>query len=145
MARVMAPERHRMERGVATASEAGATPLSLWRPLAFCARTAQTSAGGSEIVRSGAIKFEGKSDTSVQAVTFLEGVEPHVEVDDAKVAVVEALRAGVAPPLFAPSLGVVGTENARGMQVEELTDRSPHARTAFPPAVERRGGLLCRC
>ena len=94
--------------------------------------------------RSNAIKFEGMGGVRALAATFLESVQPRIEAVDVKVAVSEALR-GIAPPLTPPSSGVVGIGNVRGMQVEELTDRSRHAQTTFSVAVSTQGAAPCRC
>ena len=76
---------------------------------------------------------------------FLEGVEPHMEAVDVKVAATEALRAGIAPSLTLPSSGVVDAGNTRGMQVKELTNRRRCARTTFPVVGSVEVGPLCRC
>ena len=81
--------------------------------------------------RAGASNFEGEGGVSVRAAAFLEGVAPRVDVVDAEAAATEALRDGIAPPLLAPWPGVACTGFARGTELEELTDRYCHARTAL--------------
>ena len=148
----MATEQHRKERGVAPASDAVAAPRSLLQrpqsPRAGAAPAEAFAAIGVEEslhLRSGAINLEGKGGVSVQAATFLEGVEPRIEAVYVKVAASEVLSDGIAPPLTLPSSGVVDAGNTRGMQVEELTNRRRRARTAFPVVRSVAGGLLCRC
>ncbi len=135
----MVSEQHRTERGVAAASEADAAPTSfsqrrVLQPLVRATvDRAGTGAGGRLTIpagaqlhlRSGAINLEGKGGVSVQAATFLEGVEPHIGAVYVKVAASEAPRDGIAPPLTLLSSGVVSTGNRRGMQVEELDEPVP--------------------
>ncbi len=151
MARAMAPEQHRTERGAVSASDAVAAPLSLLqRPQSPRAGTAPAEAfaaigvGESLHLRSGANNLEGKGGVSVRAATFLEGDEPHIEAVYVKVTASEALSDGIAPPLTLPSSGVVSTGNSRGMQVEGLTDRCRHAQTAFSVVESVEEGRLCR-
>ena len=99
--------------------------------------TGANAPGGAIIRRrSGATKFEGRGDGSVEAVAFLEGIESHMGAAGAKAAATEAPRNVIAPTLIASS-GVVGTGNPQGTEVVELTDLYRHARTAFP-AMEPR-------
>ncbi len=127
----MASDGHRRERGVATASAADAAPLSFERQVRGVAASKIFPAEVELRLRSGVIKLEGEGDVRVQTATFLEGVAPQIKVVDAKVAAVEALRDDIVLPLLAPLSGVVRAGNARGTEVEELTDRHHHARAAF--------------
>jgi hypothetical protein len=81
--------------------------------------------------RAGASDFEGKGGASERAAACLEGVAPRVDVVDVEAAATEALRKGIARPLMAPLPGVVCTGFAQGIEIEELTDRYRHARTAL--------------
>lgn len=131
----MALQRHSRQGGVATAPGAEAAPPS--SRLAGAGAGATAAAAEERRLCSGAINIEGKGGVSAPAETFLEGVEPHIGVVDAKVALTEALRHGIAQPLFAPLSGVVGAVDAQGTEVEELTERHRHARAASAAMGQR--------
>jgi len=96
-------------------------------------RAAGLSAGTSTVAvpdRAGASNFEGEGGVCVRAAASLEGVAPRIDVVDVEAAATKALCDSTAPTLLAPFTGVACTGFARGTELEELTDRYRHARTA---------------